>query len=194
MNITEWTKQLEALRNGRLRLEGPEESGLTRYASTALYELREYVKALEHGYRHLSAEVRRYQNKEKAAEVTGILGLLKHQWSDGAALGYAGMALIQSGMPPHQVVAHLELMEELMEQFDLDYAAEFCQGLKDGGDGGRRIAAPTETGDAWRTLCAATGDGGEIAAAPLGPRNDSAGDCPEWIGASAELKPEVEGC
>lgn len=149
VNITEWTKQLEALRNGRLRLEGPEESGLTRYASTALYELREYVKALEHGYRHLSAAVRRYESKEKAAEVTGILGLLKHQWSDGACLGYAGMALIQSGMPPHQVVAHLELMEELMEQFDLDYAAEFCQGLK---------------------------DGGEIATAPVGPRNDRTGE------------------
>lgn len=168
MNITEWTKQLEALRNGRLRLEGPEESGLTRYASTALYELREYVKALEHGYRHLSAEVRRYESKEKAAEVTGILGLLKHQWSDGAALGYAGMALIQSGMPPHQVVAHLELMEELMEQFDLDYAAEFCQGLKDGFQDANTEDRAKEEKNAEET--------------------------PEWIGASAELKPEVEGC
>lgn len=173
VNITEWTKQLEALRNGRLRLEGPGESGLTRYASTALYELREYVKALEHGYRHLSNEVSRYRNKEKAAEVTGILGLLKHQWSEGAALGYAGMALIQSGMPPHQVVAHLELMEELMEQFDLDYAAEFCQGLKDGGDGGTDSSAPLR----------------------FAQNDNEDGRCgAEWIGASAELKPEVEGC
>ena len=58
--------------------------------------------------------------------------VVKNQWSEGAALGYAGMALIQYGMPNDQAVALLELMREMMGLFDQNYAAEYHQGLLEG--------------------------------------------------------------
>ena len=129
MNGLDFCVQLDRLREGKLILQPPGESGLTAYASTNLYELRQYVSALERGYRVLTGRLEAYRGQARGKTLGQAL---KRQWSEGAALGYAGMALIQSGMQPDRVVAQLELMEDLMEQFDLDYAAEFCQGLKDG--------------------------------------------------------------
>ena len=129
MNTNDWAWQLDRLRQGKLRLTPPGESGLGEYSSTSLYELRRYVAALEAGYREVCLRLDGYRIRGGGKTVGE---LVKNQWSAGACLGYAAMALIQVGETPDQTVAYLELMEEFMEEFGLEAAAEFQQRLKDG--------------------------------------------------------------
>lgn len=162
MNMAEWTAQLDALRNGRLRLERQGESGLTGYASTALYELRQYVAAMEHGYRELSAQLQGSRSREKVRAELGLAQLREEkvlearQWSRAAALGYAAMALNQSGLTPSQVVGLLELMEDMMDAWKLSSAETYYERLQSDPGG-------------------TTGDGETDSSAV--PRNDNEGDC-----------------
>ena len=130
MNGQNWNAQLDRLRQGKLILLPPGENGLSVYANTNLYELRTYLAALEAGYRAQSEMLAAYRGHARGK----TLGqMVKNQWSDGAALGYAAMALIQVGNTPDQVVGYLELMEEFMDRYGLQAAAEYHNSLKDGG-------------------------------------------------------------
>lgn len=129
MNGMDFCVQLDRLREGKLILQPPGESGLTAYASSSLYELRSYVSALERGYRALTGRLEAYRGQARGK----TLGeMISRQWSEGACLGYAAMAMIQKGLSPERVVDMLEIMEELMATFELEYAEEFHRSLKDG--------------------------------------------------------------
>lgn len=162
MTCLEWSRQTTALREGRLRLLAPEEDGLSMYARRSFDDFREYVKALEHGYRKVCEDLDLYRKQERVRPAVragdmSLQELVENQWSDAAALGYAAMAMIQDGLSPSAVVGVLERMEEIMDAFERSYAAEFHKGLLDG-------------------------------------VSDAEAQAPEWIGASAELKPEVPSC
>lgn len=129
MNDLNFEQQLEQLRRGKLILSPQRENGLTEYANKHLNDLKSYVKALEQGYRAQAEAMAAYRGQAKGKTLGQIV---RNQWSDGACLGYAAMALIQYGQTCDQTVALLELMEELMEQFNQEYAAEYHQGLKEG--------------------------------------------------------------
>ena len=129
MDLVIFGSQLDRLREGKLILQDPGENGLGDFAREHINDLKQYVAALEAGYRTLSGRLEAYRGRARGK----TLGqLVKNQWSDGACLGYAAMALIQYGLPCDQTVALLELMEEIMGMFDQEYAAEYHQGLKEG--------------------------------------------------------------
>lgn len=143
MDRIEWQRQLLALREGKLRIEEPGESGMTSYATDATYEMKQYITALECGYREIYKELAGYRAREARGTLARLMEakerleranaeLLDHQWSEGACLGYAAMAMRQSGMLPSQVVGLLELMCDLMDQISLRQAAEAHQALLDG--------------------------------------------------------------
>ena len=162
MTCLEWDRQTAALREGKLRLLAPEEDGLSMFARRSIDNLREYVKALEHGYRKVCEDLDLYRKRERVrpalhAGDVSLQELVENQWSDAAALGYAAMTLIQEGLSPSAAVGILKRMEEIMDDFERSYAAEFHKGLLDG-------------------------------------VSDAEAQAPEWIGASAELKPEVPSC
>ena len=140
MDNIEWQRQLLSLHEGTLRLEEPGESGMTAYASTTLYELRRYVKALECGYRKLFEELAGYRTREKKGTLARLMNakerleranaeLLDHQWSDGACLGYAAMGMRGAGFPPSDTVRILEAMQEAMSIYTLRQAAEAHQAI-----------------------------------------------------------------
>lgn len=129
MNGFDFAVQLDRLRQGKLELQAMGESGMTAYASTSLYELREYVKALEAGYRANTQRLTAYRAK---ASGKSIAELAENQWSEGACLGYAAMAFRQSGLSPDQAVGLLELMADLMEEYSLEQAAEAHQAIISG--------------------------------------------------------------
>lgn len=132
MDRQEFMQQISALRQGKLRLEPPEENGLSRFAGGTIYELRQYIAAVETGYRVLWGLLERNMGKVKAGETT--LGeLIAKQWSDEAALGYAWMAAVQIALPPDKTVMLLEEMGDKMKKYDRAYAEEMHRRLIDDG-------------------------------------------------------------
>ena len=140
MDNIDWQRQLLALHEGTLRLEEPGESGLTAYASTTLYELRRYVKALECGYRKNYKELAGYRYREGKGTLARLMEakerleranaeLLDRQWSEGACLGYAVMGLRGAGFSPADAVRVLEAMQEAMSLYTLRQAAEAHQAI-----------------------------------------------------------------
>jgi hypothetical protein len=130
MEREEFIQQISALRRGELRLEPPEGNGLSRFAGGAIYELRQYISALEAGYRKLWGMMEQNMGKVKAGETT--LGqLIKNQWSDEAVLGYAFMACNAAGRRPDETVAILEHMGEIMGRVDRVDAEAVHRGLID---------------------------------------------------------------
>jgi hypothetical protein len=155
MDRIEWEISMDKLRQGKLKLPDPEENGLSQYAGGALFELRQYIKALEQGYRAQAETLRLYRAKTSRGDSLGRL--MERQWSNDAALGYAAMGMRSAKIRPDQGVLALDAMMEAMEQCSLDEAREYERGLResdaptearDGGDGGRPVTAPTETRDA----------------------------------------------
>ena len=124
MNGFNFNAQLDRLREGKLILQEPGESGLTAYASTNLSELRQYVAALEAGYRAVSGRLEAYRGQAKGRTLGQVV---KNQWSEGAALGYAAMAMTRYRTGHDHAAAILELMEEAMAEFDLEEAATYHQ-------------------------------------------------------------------
>lgn len=147
MDRQEFEQQISALRQGKLRLEPPEENGLSRFAGGTIYELRQYISAVETGYRVLWGLLERDMGKVKAGETT--LGeLIANQWSDEAALGYAYLAAYMIGLSPDRAVRLLETMGDVMEHYDLDYVKALHRGLVEGGGTeGRQIAGATDGGE-----------------------------------------------
>ena len=141
MTCLEWSRQMSALRAGELRLVAPGEDGLSLFARGHLDDLREYLRALEHGYRAVCEKLDAYRKRERTGSVKcgrQTMGdLLANQWSKPAALGYAAAALRQSGQNPSQVVGVLELMEELMDEHPRAWAEGVYQEMVEdpGGDG-----------------------------------------------------------
>lgn len=132
MDRQEFMQQISALRQGKLRLEPPEENGLSRFAGGSIYELRQYISAVETGYRVLWGLLERNMGKVKAGDTT--LGeLIANQWSDEAALGYAWMAAVQIALPPDKTVMLLEAMGDEMKKYDRAYAEEMHRSLIDKG-------------------------------------------------------------
>lgn len=141
MDREEFVRQLQALRRGELRLEPPEDNGLSRFAGGRLYELREYISALEAGYRLKTGQLGVYRSKARGRSLGE---LVLDQWSSPAALGYAAAALRQSGMNPSQVVGILELMEELMDEYPRAWAeGVYMEMLEDPGGDGERTDSST---------------------------------------------------
>lgn len=120
--------KLNQLREGSAILR-PDSTEIREHAKQHLPDLLQYASALEGGYRNLKARLSAYRGEGKGKTLGQVV---QNQWSDGACLGYAAMALVQTGWPCDKTVAVLELMEELMEGFDQVYAAEYHQGLKEG--------------------------------------------------------------
>ena len=120
--------KLNQLREGSAILR-PDDTEIREHAKKHLPDLLQYASALEGGYRNLQARLTAYRGEAKGKTLGQVM---RNQWSDGACLGYAAMALVQTGWPCDKTVAVLELMEELMEGFDQVYAAEYHQGLKEG--------------------------------------------------------------
>lgn len=154
MHDLDFERQLQGLRTGELRLDAPEQSGLTPYAAGSFNEMKRYMTALETGYRALSELVDAYRAEEKrrakvrqatAGRLTGPL------WSKGAALGYAVMGMRQGAFSPPDMICVLEAMEDAMELYSLEDAAEAHQDLMEGrrtgpnrgAESGRSVSAPT---------------------------------------------------
>lgn len=135
MHDLEFERQLQGLRNGELRLEQPEENGISRFASAWFGDLKRYISALESGYRALSETVDAYRAEEKRREKIrkATAGKLAGPlWSKGACLGYAVMGLRQAAFSPADTVCVLEAMEDAMEIYGLEDAAVAHQDLLEG--------------------------------------------------------------
>ena len=179
MDRIEWEISMDKLRQGKLQLPEPEENGLSQYAGGALFELRQYIKALEQGYRAQAETLRLYRAKTSRGDSLGRL--MERQWSDDAAIGYAAMGMRAARIRPDQAVLALDAMMEAMEQCSLDEAREYERGLREGdeSDGGTGDPSPTETRDG--------GDGGQGSGRPTGTAD---GEMPRVVGPSAEFVPE----
>lgn len=112
MNDKEWEINMSKLREGKLQLPEPEENGLSQYAGGAIYEMRQYIAALEHGYRAQAETLRLYRAQTSRGDSLGRL--MENQWSDEAALGYALIALEGIGLKRSEIAAALEAMQEAM--------------------------------------------------------------------------------
>lgn len=182
MTCLEWSRQMAALREGELRLVAPEENGLSEFARRSIYDLREYVAALEHGYRRVCGIVDGYRKQEKVRPAVragdkSLQQLVENQWSEGSCLGYAGMLLMQTGLDGADTRRGLVLLEELLRLYDLDEAAGFYRDILDGKyDGAYQAPLLREERIAEHSPALAKAEK------------------PEWIGVSAELKPEVPTC
>lgn len=170
MDRIEWEISMDKLRQGKLQLPEPEENGLSQYAGGAIYELRQYIAALEHGYRAQAETLRLYRAQTSRGESLGRL--MENQWSADAALGYAAMGMQAAAIRPDQGVLALDAMMEAMEHYSLDEARNYERGL-------RESDAPTETRDG--------GDGGQGSVRPTGTAD---GEMPRVVGPSAEFVPE----
>ena len=127
MDQMDWTRKLDRLKQGELRLEEPGESGLTAYANTSLYELREYVKALEQGYRRRGSTINAYQHMEKARELARMKGrslreLMDGAWSARACLGYAIFGLRQAGLRECEIERVIDAMRENLQTVGVEDA------------------------------------------------------------------------
>ena len=127
MDQMDWTRKLDRLKQGELRLEEPGDSGMTAYANTSLYELREYVKALEQGYRRRGSTISSYRHMEKARELARMKGrslreLMDEAWSERACLGYAVLGLRQAGLRDGEIERVIEAMRENLQAAGLEDA------------------------------------------------------------------------
>ena len=112
MNDKEWEINMGKLRQGKLQLPDPEENGLSQYAGGAIYELRQYIAALESGYRAQGKMLRLYRAQTSRGDSLGRL--MENQWSDEAALGYALIAMNGIGLTRAEICAALEAMQDAM--------------------------------------------------------------------------------
>lgn len=175
MDRIEWEISMDKLRQGKLQLPDPEENGLSQYAGGAIYELRQYIAALEHGYRAQAETLRLYRAQTSRGDSLGKL--MENQWSNDAALGYAAMGMQAAQIRPDQGVLALDAMMEAMERYSLDEAREVERGLREG-DGGT-----VDGGTCAGGTCA----GGRSVTAPTETRD---GEMPRVVGPSAEFVPE----
>ena len=130
MDREEFVMQLQALRRGELTLPPPEDNRLSRFAGGWPQDLKQYISALEAGYRVKTGKLAAYRSKARGRSLGEIV---RDQWSDGAALGYAVMGLNRAGFSPDETVRVLEAMEEAMQVNTLQEAAEAHQALLEGG-------------------------------------------------------------
>lgn len=170
MDRIEWEISMDRLRQGKLQLPEPEENGLSQYAGGAIFELRQYIAALEHGYRAQAETLRLYRAQTSRGASLGRL--IENQWSADAALGYAAMGMQAAEIRPDQGVLALDAMMEAMEHYSLDEARNYERGM-------RESDAPTEARDG--------GDGGQGSGRPTGTAD---GEMPRVVGPSAEFVPE----
>ena len=122
MNDKEWEINMGKLREGELQLAEHEENLLSQRARKDFYELKEYVSALESGYRAQGKMLRLYRAQTSRGESLGRL--MENQWSDEAALGYALIALNGIGLTRSEIAAALEAMQEAMRTVIRADAAE----------------------------------------------------------------------
>jgi hypothetical protein len=120
MDVVEWRAKLEALKEGRLELQIGEH-GMSAYAWEGLYELKEYIRAVEAGYRATREELAAF--RAKAVNQT-LRDLVENQWSPGACRGYVILAMRQAGLYRRDLDATLECLDDSMELFSLTAAAE----------------------------------------------------------------------
>lgn len=112
MNDKEWEINMGKLREGKLQLSEHEGNLLSQRARKDFYELKEYVSALESGYRAQGKMMRLYRAQTSRGDSLGRL--MENQWSDEAALGYALIALEGIGLKRSEIAAALEAMQEAM--------------------------------------------------------------------------------
>ena len=122
MNDKEWEINMSELRQGKLQLADHEENLLSQRARKDFYELKEYVSALESGYRAQGKMLRLYRAQTSRGDSLGRL--MENQWSDEAALGYALIALNWIGLTRAETAAALEAMQEAMRTVIRADAAE----------------------------------------------------------------------
>jgi hypothetical protein len=123
-----WTK-LNQLREGEMHLQPPGQNEIGKHARKHVQDWLEYTAALEAGYRELTDRLAAYRGQAKGRTLGQVV---RNQWSDGACLGYAAMAMRQAGLTPTASIGLLELMESMMQEFGLDEAAEYHQDMLDG--------------------------------------------------------------
>lgn len=122
MNDKEWEINMGKLRAGELQLAEHEENQLSQRARKDFYELKEYVSALESGYRAQGKMLRLYRAQTSRGDSLGRL--MENQWSDEAALGYALIAMNGIGLTRAEIAAALEAMQEAMRTVIRADAAE----------------------------------------------------------------------
>lgn len=122
MNDKEWEINMSKLREGKLQLAEHEENLLSQRAMKDFYELKEYIFALEAGYREQGKMLRLYRAQTSRGDSLGRL--MENQWSDEAALGYALIALEGIGLKRSEIAAALEAMQEAMRTVIRADAAE----------------------------------------------------------------------
>lgn len=122
MNDKEWEINMGKLRQGKLQLAEHEENLLSQRAMKDFCELKEYISALEAGYREQGKMLRLYRAQTSRGDSLGRL--MENQWSDEAALGYALIALNGIGLTRAETAAALEAMQEAMRTVIRADAAE----------------------------------------------------------------------
>lgn len=122
MNDKEWEINMGKLREGKLQLAEHEENLLSQRAMKDFCELKEYISALESGYRTQGKMLRLYRAQTSRGDSLGRL--MENQWSDEAALGYALIALNGIGLKRSEIAAALEAMQEAMRTVIRADAAE----------------------------------------------------------------------
>ena len=128
MEREDFARQLSALRRGELRLT-QEGSSLSRYAALWPTDQKQYISALEAGYRKTTGDLDKLQKVRAGAGGPTLGQLIKNQWSDEAALGYAFMACNAAGIRPDKTVVILEHMGEIMGRVEREDAAAVHRGL-----------------------------------------------------------------
>ena len=126
MDGTDFTFQLKRLCEGNAKPQEITESGITIYASSSMYELMEYTKALEQGYRTIWARLLAYRTR---AGGKTIGELVENQWSDGGCFGYALMAMRQLGYKPDEIVSVMDCMADIMESVTVKEAEEAARSV-----------------------------------------------------------------
>lgn len=122
MSDKEWEINMGKLREGKLQLAENEGNLLSQRALKDFCELKEYISALESGYRAQGKLLRLYRAQTSRGDSLGRL--MENQWSDEAALGYALIALNGIGLTREKICAALEAMQEAMRTVIRPYAAE----------------------------------------------------------------------
>lgn len=130
MNDKEWEIDMGKLRAGELQLAEHEKNLLSQRARKDFYELKEYVSALESGYRAQGKMLRLYRAQTSRGDSLGRL--MENQWSDEAALGYALIALNGIGLTQAEICSALEAMQEAMRTVIRADAAERSRRWNDG--------------------------------------------------------------
>ena len=116
MVFEEFMEQLEKLRQGELKLDAPTGDGLSRYAGRHFHDLKEYICALESGYRKNSEEL---QEIRRLLKIKTLAGLLQNQWSTGACRGYMIMAMRMAAFTRVDIASALGCLEDVMDLFTL---------------------------------------------------------------------------